>query len=219
MTDLPLLAKLARVKIPAVLVDSVQPDERLPSLDEVNHDCRPAMQEAVSSLIRLGHKDIVLMINDSGTKLHVQRREAYEAALRAHKLPVNPQRIFAFSPNGEMAYAITRSLLQNPPSPTAIVFAGGDELALGVLAGAQAEGKTVPKDLSVIGYGDTLGFSIPPLSTVRVPWEQMGATAIQVLQERFQDPKAPIKRVFLPCEYVSRGSCDSPRMLNLAPVR
>jgi LacI family transcriptional regulator len=212
MTDLPLLSKLARLRIPAVLADSVQPDERVPAFDEVNHDCRPALQAAVGSLIRLGHRDIALLVNENMTKLHLQRREAYEAALRAHKLPVNPERIFAFSPSGETAYAITRSLLQNRPGPTAVVCAGGDELALGVLAGAQAEGCSVPKDLSIIGYGDTLAFSAPALSTVRVPWEQIGSTAIQVLLERLHDPQAPLKRVFLPCEYLPRGSCDTPPM-------
>jgi LacI family transcriptional regulator len=129
------------------------------------------MRDAVSSLIRLGHKDIALMIHDGATKLNLERRQAYEAVLRDHKLPVHPERIFAFSPSGEMAYAITRSLLQNPPSPTAIVCAGGHELVLGVLAGAQAEGRSVPRDLSLIGYGDTLVFSVPPLSTIHVPWD------------------------------------------------
>lgn len=216
MHNPPLQQMLAKLPIPSVLVDSCQPDDAAPVFNEVNHDSTAAVREAVASLVRLGHREIALFMHEARTHLHRMRRAGYEQALRAHGLPVRPERIFEFNPSGETAYALMKTLLRQEQPPTALVCAGGDELTFGALAAVQQQGLQVPRDFSVIGYGDTIVFAVPPLSTIRVPWEALGKTGVQVLLERFKQPTAPLQRIFLPCEYLARGSCETPRTLDLA---
>jgi DNA-binding LacI/PurR family transcriptional regulator len=201
----------AKLQIPAVLVDSVQPDERAPIFDEANHDSHAAIREAITSLIHLGHRDIALYMHDTSISIHQHRRDAFEAALRAAGLPVRPDRILAFNPSSEKAYAITKRLLSTPGAPTAIFCSGGDEVVMGILNAIQARGWSIPRDCSLLSFGDTLPFTIPGISTIRVPWEQIGANAVNILAARLKDPKAPLIRVYAPCEYLPRASCDTPR--------
>lgn len=206
-----LLRQLAQIPLPSVLVDSCQPDPLEPSFNEVNHTADRAAYLAVESLIRLGHRDIGLIRSESDTSFNLERQGAWERALRDHGLPVRADRVYPIMCCGQAAFATVRRLLHENDLPTAIFCVGGDEQALGAMAAAADRGLRVPRDLSVIGFGDTAGFSGPPLSTVRIPIEQLGATSVRVLLERFTEPTAPLKRVMLPCAWISRSTCDCPR--------
>jgi LacI family transcriptional regulator len=79
------------------------------------------------------------------------------------------------------------------------------------MAAVTAHGWHVPKDISVVGFGDEGYFTVPQLSTVRVPLEQMGMRAAQMLAERLERPTTPLQRSTFQTEWISRGSCDCPR--------
>jgi LacI family transcriptional regulator len=72
------------------------------------------------------------------------------------------------------------ALLQLPDPPTA-VFAGSDEIAVGVIEAARARGMRVPEDLSVVGFDDTnvAHLASPQLTTVRQPLRDMGRVALR----------------------------------------
>ena len=206
---------LGELPIPSVLVDSCQPDDKQPLFNEVNFDSTAATKEAVESLLHLGHRDIALIRHQSDSELHHHRRRSYEAALRAHGLKVRADRIFKMIPMGETAYATVKGLYQKKNPPTAFVVAGSDELTVGAMTAIQQLGLRIPQDVSLISFGDTILFSVPPLSTVRIPWEELGERAVRMLKDRFKDPTAPLQRELLPCEFISRGSCDTPSEMNL----
>jgi DNA-binding LacI/PurR family transcriptional regulator len=65
---------------------------------------------------------------------------------------------------------------------TAIVCAS-DVLALGAVRAARRTGRSVPADVSIVGFDDSFLMSCtePPLTTVRQPIESMGRTAIELL--------------------------------------
>ena len=81
-----------------------------------------------------------------------------------------------------------RTLLDRPDRPTAI-FAVNDNNAIGVMAAAHALGLRVPDDLSLVGYNDIPVVSrLPvPLTTVRVPFPQIAANALELLREAGND--------------------------------
>jgi hypothetical protein len=83
-------------------------------------------------------------------------------------------------------------------------------MALGATFAALEHGLKVPRDLSIIGFGDLAYFCSPALSTVRIPAEQLGLAAVQVLRERLAQPMSPLKRLLLPAEFIPRASCGSP---------
>ena len=62
--------------------------------------------------------------------------------------------------------------------PTA-VFAGNDQLALGLLHACAEAGVDVPGRLSVVGFDDVQGSAHfhPPLTTVRQPFHELGGSA------------------------------------------
>lgn len=85
---------------------------------------------------------------------------------------------------------ITR-LLALEPRPTAVIC-GTDLLAAGALAEAAMLGIAVPGALSVTGFDDVdyAALLTPPLTTVRVPAEAMGARAVETLLETLESGAA-----------------------------
>ena len=89
------------------------------------------------------------------------------------------------------------------------VFCANDLLAVGVLQGAAILGSIrVPDDLAIIGYDD-IAFAqstVVPLSSVRQPAREIGATAIELLLESLADPAATPRRARFRPELVVRAS-------------
>ncbi len=95
--------------------------------------------------------------------------------------------------------------------PTAI-FAGCDEIALGVLEAARARGLRVPEDLSIVGFDDTqiARMGSPPLTTVRQPLRKMGGVAVRTALRLAAGERVDSHHVELATELVVRGSTASP---------
>jgi DNA-binding LacI/PurR family transcriptional regulator len=84
-----------------------------------------------------------------------------------------------------------------------------DAVAAGVIARAVARGIRVPEQLSVIGCGDdpVCGHTLPALTTVHLPYEEMAALGIAELDRAIRFPGLPeAKQVAVPVRLVERGS-------------
>jgi DNA-binding LacI/PurR family transcriptional regulator/DNA-binding transcriptional regulator YhcF (GntR family) len=91
-------------------------------------------------------------------------------------------------------------LPQRPP----LVFAASDDLAIGFIIAAQSYDLHPGVDYHIIGFdGQRIGRKIASgaLTTVRVPAEQMGARAAQLLGERLLDPDQSVRRLHLGCDF------------------
>ncbi|MEM7754684.1 MAG: substrate-binding domain-containing protein [Planctomycetota bacterium] len=88
------------------------------------------------------------------------------------------------------------------------VFAGNDEIAVGVAYRAREEGLRVPDDVRIIGFDDSryCAFISPSLSSVRVPSRQIGGEAVTRLVRRLETPDAPFERTVLRTSLVVRES-------------
>lgn len=203
--DVDFVRLLAAIKVPTVLVDTVPTDP--PLFDEVNHRSESSVTTAVRSLLHLGHRKIGLLTIEVPGAFTREREDGYRRALQSYNIPVRDELIYRISFSETAAYAEVHRILQSPAPPTAL-FCISDELALAAIAAVKDLGLRVPRDISVIGYGDLGHFSAPALSTVRIPIEQMGLAAAGMLTRRFDDPCAPIERNFLETEFVARASCD-----------
>ncbi len=73
-------------------------------------------------------------------------------------------------------------LFRSASRPTA-VFAANDNLALGVMAAAHRCSLTVGDDVALVGYNDIpLSQRLPvPLTSVRTPFDQIAATALDLM--------------------------------------
>ena len=200
---------LSKLSIPVVVLDGVVSEQQI--FDEVRRDGEAGVFSAVNHLIHLGHREIGFMHGDvQHNRASDQRHRGYLRAMNAHGLAVRPELNFPVVHWWDAAYAATRGILNGPVVPTAMVCSA-DVIALGVMAAVADHGWRVPADISVVGFGDEGYFCNPQLSTVRVPLEQMGLRAAQMLSERLEHPTASLQRFTFDTEWIARGSTKYPR--------
>ena len=68
------------------------------------------------------------------------------------------------------------------------VFVSNDAMALGALQAAANYGRSVPRDLAVVGFDDSPGsaYFLPPLTTVRQDLLEVGCQAVHALNQQLQ---------------------------------
>jgi DNA-binding LacI/PurR family transcriptional regulator len=106
-------------------------------------------------------------------------------------------------------------LLAGPDRPSAIVCTG-DILALGLVAECRARALRIPEDVSVVGCGDTdMGHYVdPPLTTIRMPFVELGEAAATQLLAILAGGRPKNTLVTLAHEFVGRESvrrCSLPQ--------
>jgi LacI family transcriptional regulator len=135
----------------------------------------------------------------------------YRAAMEADGAPVLTG--YVWTGRFEYQYGVTggAAVLDLPDPPTA-VFAGSDEMALGVVEAARARGLRIPDDLSIVGFDDTqlARMASPPLTTVRQPLTEMGMVAVRTALRLAAGEKIESHHVELATELVVRGSTAAP---------
>ncbi len=97
-------------------------------------------------------------------------------------------------------YQATRRLLEQGHSFTAVI-AANDSMALGALYALHQFGYAVPGDVSVVGFDDIpeAAYFIPPLTTVRSNYIQLGAVGFEYLMQLMDDPDTPpVQKVIMP---------------------
>ena len=95
--------------------------------------------------------------------------------------------------------------------PTA-VMAVNDEAAIGALRAIRESGLRVPDDISVAGFDDIAWAShtVPPLTTVRIPREEMGRAAARAVVVQLEGGPAVPAATVLHTALVVRASCARP---------
>lgn len=174
---------LVSSRIPSVFLDVARP---VKSSAAIQVDSMGGMRSAVEHLIELGHRKILFVRSAHDQKVallsHTLRNDGFTAAVRAYRrLGVIASVVDA---DGSDAAASERAVLSalGRTSFTAVV-AINDVAAMGVCRGLQANGLKVPDDVSVVGFDDTYfaRFLNPPLTTVRIPCDQLSRKAVELL--------------------------------------
>ncbi|MFI5837198.1 LacI family DNA-binding transcriptional regulator [Micromonospora sp. NPDC051300] len=202
-------AELARRTLPFVVVDGVSlPPPEVPSIGATNFGGGYA---ATEHLLALGHRRIGVIGGPEQMLCTRARVAGYRAALEASGLPVCRElvRYGDFHHAGGLAAA--QRLLALPEPPTAI-FAGSDQQATGVYEAVRQVGRSIPHDVSVVGFDD-LNFAqwtAPPLTTVRQPLREMGVTAARTLLRIIGGQRLDTHRIELATTLVERESTAPP---------
>ncbi len=167
--------------IPTVFVD--YGNDRFPGA-KVLIDNRRGVLEAVRHLISLGHEKIGFIGAEPDHPSVRERLEGFREGLKEKNL--NENRNWVIFAEGDMnpdrGADACLMLLENSQLPTALVCAN-DAMATGVLNVLKDIGIAVPGVISVVGFDDVPTCTIldPPLTTVRVHKEDLGAIAVQTL--------------------------------------
>ncbi len=195
-------------KFPCVLIDHRGSNETGPSVGATNYQ---GGYDATRYLIELGHKRIGMITGNPEMVCAVDRLKGYQQALRDNNISPDPDLIRTgnfYQPRG---FECARELLSLNPVPTAI-FAANDVSAFGAMEAIRDSGRRIGNDISLIGFDDIPAASnvYPPLTTVRQPLYEMGATATRMLLDLIGNPARKGERVLLPTSLVIRDSCRPP---------
>jgi len=176
------VAILREADCPYVRIASVSLDESANMV--VTHDSRGAAR-AARHLAELGHRRIAFISGPDSFRSSHERGRGFREGLAEHGLRLDEAYVRQGAYTFESGVEAARCLLSMPEPPTAI-FAGNDEMAIGVMKAARDAGLDVPRDLSIVGFDDLPMASRvwPNLTTVRLPIRDMGRMAAEKLTAR-----------------------------------
>jgi LacI family transcriptional regulator len=175
--------------------------------DSVVVDNEGASHEALTHLLRLGHRRIAIVGGPADTDTARERMRGYERALREAGVSVEPELVRPGDFRESAGLSMTRQLLDLPDPPTAI-FAVNNLTTIGVLGALRERGIEVPSSVSVVGFDDipTAELLDPPLTVVQQPTYRVGVRAADLLIRRLREPDAAVKEVILAARLIVRGS-------------
>ena len=103
---------------------------------------------------------------------------------------------------------VIESLLEAGKKLPQAILCANDQTALGVIHALGQRGIRVPQDVAITGFDDVpvARHLHPPLTTVRQPMQELGATAFEVLYRRISLGGGQ-RDIVLPVELVVRESC------------
>jgi len=178
-------------------------------VDTVNNDDHLGARLVVEHLIGLGHRHIVHIDGGRGAGA-AQRRTGYRRAMESAGLEPRVHRAAFTEASGAAA---TREALADDLPMTAI-FAGNDMSALGALDALDDAGRSVPDDISLVGYDNTFIAALRHvgLTTVDQSRDQIGRIAIEMLIERVEGGRTEARHAAYPPSLVVRDTTGpSPR--------
>jgi DNA-binding LacI/PurR family transcriptional regulator len=200
----PNIYELERRNIPAILIPGLTRESPLPSVDIDNVD---AGYQVTKHLLNLGHRKIGFLIGHKNSKYSVQRFQGYQKAFQEFRLFYDESIIVettssVLSGFGKMSQLLTRSEL-----PTAVICLV-DVMAIGAISAIKEKKLSIPNDISVISFGDIPLASMleVPLTTIRIPFVEIGKTAGRLLMDLIEGQDLKIKKVVFPVELIIRNT-------------
>jgi LacI family transcriptional regulator len=206
--------RLRAAGVPLVFVNRDLP--RL-ECDFVGIDFAGSAYRATCHVLESGARRVILLEEDLHVSSVEDRIAGFRCALREHgiadetivRVPTRRRQSSALPWDPSDAYRIARRLIRKLEPSTAIMV-GSDYFALGVYRALLEAGRKIPDEVSVMGYGDHpfAAYLEPPLSSVRLPSEEVGATAVDLLLRQLsrQTSAAGPQKVCLDAGLVVRSS-------------
>ncbi|MEV4565052.1 LacI family DNA-binding transcriptional regulator [Nonomuraea sp. NPDC049419] len=211
--------RLGSVGVPTVLINRDLPDL---GYRFVGTDNELGGYRAAAHAIARGARSIVVLEEDLPITTIDHRIAGFRRAMAEAGLPVPRGSIMrvptrrheeaALPWQPQQAYQVARRMLRRSRLPDAVVV-GNDYFALGLYRALEEHGLKVPGDMMVIGFGDHpfSAFLSPPLTTVRLPADEIGTIAVDLLLEEIAGGRnaRPLKQLIAPI-LVERGSTLRP---------
>jgi LacI family transcriptional regulator len=182
----------------------------LPGTDynTVRHDDVAGGTIAAEHLASLGHRRVAQLTGPADIDVFIRRALAFsEDAAAAGMAEVQPAAPGSVTPTFVEGRRLMSALLDSPDRPTGI-FAPSDVMAVGALDAISERGLRCPEDISIVGYNDLplSRFVAPPLTTIEVSAEEIGAEAARMALRSITDPGSRGRLVTLPARLIVRRS-------------
>ncbi|WP_027342202.1 LacI family DNA-binding transcriptional regulator [Hamadaea tsunoensis] len=170
-----------------------------PAVDAVLPDNKGGGALAARHLLDCGHAEIGVVAGPKRLAVVADRLAGFRSVF-----PVDASHVEEGDFSRDGGYAATRRLLARHPSLTA-VFALDDLMAFGAVAALQDAGRSVPGDVSVVGFDDIPGAADvgPGLTTIRLDLTGLGE---KVLGLALSDLGPARQVITMPASLVVRAS-------------
>ena len=191
-------------ELPVIVIDS---DDRY-HYPVVDTDQAQGARLATEHLLDLGHATVWHVAGPEESYSAHRRRQSWDHTLRAHDCAVPEVIVGDWS--AESGYRAGLQLVQH--DGVTAIFAANDQMALGILRALHESGRSVPGDISVVGFDDMAEASQfwPPLTTVRQHFDQVGALALRNLVATIER-RAVESTELVTTELIIRSSTAAPR--------
>lgn len=198
---------LIRNRVPLVTMNRRQFG---PGVSDVSVHYLIGIAEAVEHLATLRHRRIAYIGDSAGQSIPDHREHAFRKAMQKAGLKAKAEYIRVVNHRSSGSETAMMDLLQLSRPPTA-VLAANDLTAIGALVVVNRQGLSVPKDISIIGFGDIelCDVFFPPLTTIRLPTHKLARMFVTALQSSAHDPDGIGKRYWVKTSLVVRNSTGS----------
>jgi DNA-binding LacI/PurR family transcriptional regulator len=162
---------------------------------------------ATRHLLELGHETVHHLTGPLASTEALQRIDGWRATLAAAGAPCPEALVGDWS--ARAGYHQGQRLARD--GAVSAIFAANDQMALGVLRALHEAGRRVPDEVSIVGFDDVpeSPFFIPPLTTVRQDFGEVGSRSLRVLVraiENLASGKRPPAGSLVAPELVVRAS-------------
>lgn len=199
------VAEFEKSDVPIVLAGSIESSGRIPS---VNIDYEQAAFDVTTRFIEKGHKSIAFVIGPLYEPINSEKKlVGYKRALQEAGIDYLEELVVEGDDSYDSGIEAFEKLTEVANRPTAI-FVGSDEMALGVVHGAEDRGFQIPDDFEVISSDNTrLTLMVrPQLTTVVQPLYDIGAVAMRLLTKFMNKEKINSEIIVLPHRIEERDS-------------
>jgi DNA-binding LacI/PurR family transcriptional regulator len=195
------------ISIPVVAVAG---HRQIEGVTNVLLDHARAAELALGHLHGLGHRKIAFMRGQSFSSDSDDRWQRLEAVAQRLNIEMKPELIVHLDrdmTSPELGYPVVQQLIASKEPFTAIV-AFNDISAIGAIRALKDFNLRVPEDVSVIGFDDikAAAFTLPRLTTINQPLEEIGRVATQALLNRIHNTIPPRDEITVEPELKVRES-------------
>lgn len=170
--------------------------QRVPAVDTVLLENSAGARMLAHELVKLGHRSFVVLAGDPGLRTARDRVSGFREGLSDRGIKLSSDRIIygAFTRDG--GYEAAKAWCDSRVAASCL-FAVNDVMAVGAMAALRQRGLSLPSDVAVAGFDDiaTLRDVTPALTTVRLPLEQVGREAADLVLNGGDNQEPRVKRV------------------------
>jgi LacI family transcriptional regulator, galactose operon repressor len=207
------VAWLERYSRHIVFADFIPPNDEF---DAVASDLPLAVRKLLTALVKMGYRRIGFAgwIEESSTdpfgEIRCRTYIDWMKAFAAFDPRICVTQRSAERNTEQSGYQLAARLMAQEDPPDAIVTCN-DNIAVGAYRAIRELGLRIPDDVAVASFNDipTAQFLHPPLSTVRLPSEEIGEAAVELLLERIAGRRLA-KRITMASQIILRGSTRQP---------
>jgi ribose transport system substrate-binding protein len=157
-------------------------------VDSILSDNFQGIYKGTEHLIKCGHENIALLIEDSASTTVIDRVAGYKAAMMEYGINYRDDLVIRMDLENESNELNIIKFLRSKGSTA--IFAGGNTLTLLLLKAIKSLGIECPKELSIVGFGDDNWCQLitPPLTTLKQDMEKLGQLTAQRLIKKISEP-------------------------------